>query len=305
MWGRRNALLAGPLLVFAFVVAGSPGNADARARLLDGPAEDAIAADARPDDTRPAETRRAAREAQLQDDAEDIDRELAAERRARADRQRDRERARDADRGRDREGGGSRSASATPMTSTTDATADGNPRATANGSATRVITATAISRPSRCTTPSLPTPSGDGAGDLPPSRERAQRRPSAGRCGRSRPPTSCATPAGRRRTPGRRTRPRAAGAPVGARGSEVPGVMSLRQELSDQIAYRRTNPSFNERVHRHVGDDILSMATLRMNYAADARAPWSSSPSTPTRCKGRPGEVPRGRQPRVGAEARL
>jgi hypothetical protein len=49
-------------------------------------------------------------------------------------------------------------------------------------------------------------------------------------------------------------------------------IMSLRQELSDQIAYKRVNRTYDDRTDRQVMDDILSMATLKMNYAADARA---------------------------------
>jgi hypothetical protein len=49
-------------------------------------------------------------------------------------------------------------------------------------------------------------------------------------------------------------------------------IMSLRQELSDQIVYKRTNRTYDERTDKQVMDDILSMATLKMNYAADARA---------------------------------
>jgi hypothetical protein len=49
-------------------------------------------------------------------------------------------------------------------------------------------------------------------------------------------------------------------------------IMSLRQELSDQIVYKRTNRTYDERTDRQVMDDIMSMATLKMNYAADARA---------------------------------
>jgi len=49
-------------------------------------------------------------------------------------------------------------------------------------------------------------------------------------------------------------------------------IMSLRQEISDQIVYKRTNRTYDERTDRQVMDDIMSMATLKMNYAADARA---------------------------------
>jgi hypothetical protein len=49
-------------------------------------------------------------------------------------------------------------------------------------------------------------------------------------------------------------------------------IMSLRQELSDQIVYKRNSRSYDERSDREVMDDIFSMATLKMNYAADARA---------------------------------
>jgi hypothetical protein len=49
-------------------------------------------------------------------------------------------------------------------------------------------------------------------------------------------------------------------------------IMSLRQELSDQIVYKRNNRTYDERTDRQLMDDILAMATLKMNYAADARA---------------------------------
>ena len=49
-------------------------------------------------------------------------------------------------------------------------------------------------------------------------------------------------------------------------------VMSLRQELSDQITYKRANRSIDDRTDAEIRDDILAMATLKMNYAADARA---------------------------------
>jgi hypothetical protein len=49
-------------------------------------------------------------------------------------------------------------------------------------------------------------------------------------------------------------------------------IMSLRQELSDQILYKRNNRTYDERTDRQVMDDVMSMATLKMNYAANARA---------------------------------
>jgi hypothetical protein len=49
-------------------------------------------------------------------------------------------------------------------------------------------------------------------------------------------------------------------------------IMSLRQELTDQISYARANRSVDERTDAEIRDDILAMATLKMNYAADARA---------------------------------
>jgi len=49
-------------------------------------------------------------------------------------------------------------------------------------------------------------------------------------------------------------------------------IMSLRQELTDQIAYKRNNRTYDERSDRQVMDDIMAMATLKMNYAANARA---------------------------------
>ena len=49
-------------------------------------------------------------------------------------------------------------------------------------------------------------------------------------------------------------------------------TMSLRQELTDQISYKRANRSFDDRTDKQIMDDILAMATLKMNYAADARA---------------------------------
>lgn len=49
-------------------------------------------------------------------------------------------------------------------------------------------------------------------------------------------------------------------------------IMSLRAELSDRINYKRVNRSVDERTDRQVMDDVLAMATLKMNYAADARA---------------------------------
>jgi hypothetical protein len=49
-------------------------------------------------------------------------------------------------------------------------------------------------------------------------------------------------------------------------------IMSLRQELSDQINYKRANRAVDDRTDGQIMDDILAMATLKMNYAADARA---------------------------------
>ena len=49
-------------------------------------------------------------------------------------------------------------------------------------------------------------------------------------------------------------------------------IMSLREELSEQIQYKRANRPVDDRTDRQVMDDILAMATLKMNYAADARA---------------------------------
>jgi hypothetical protein len=48
-------------------------------------------------------------------------------------------------------------------------------------------------------------------------------------------------------------------------------IMSLRQELTDQINYKKANRSYDERTDKQVMDDIIAMATLKMNYAADAR----------------------------------
>ncbi len=48
-------------------------------------------------------------------------------------------------------------------------------------------------------------------------------------------------------------------------------IMSLRQELSDQISYRKVNRAVDERTDQQVMDDVMSLATLKMNYAADAR----------------------------------
>jgi hypothetical protein len=49
-------------------------------------------------------------------------------------------------------------------------------------------------------------------------------------------------------------------------------IMSLRSELSERIAYKRANRSVDDRTDREVMDDVLALATLKMNYAADARA---------------------------------
>jgi hypothetical protein len=48
-------------------------------------------------------------------------------------------------------------------------------------------------------------------------------------------------------------------------------IMSLRDELTDQINYKRANRSYDDRTDKQIMDDILAMATLKMNYAADAR----------------------------------
>ena len=49
-------------------------------------------------------------------------------------------------------------------------------------------------------------------------------------------------------------------------------IMELRQELSDQISYKRANRAVDDRTDKQVMDDVLAMATLKMTYAADARA---------------------------------
>jgi hypothetical protein len=49
-------------------------------------------------------------------------------------------------------------------------------------------------------------------------------------------------------------------------------IMTLRQELTDQINYKRANRPYDDRTDKQVMEDILTMATLKMNYAADARA---------------------------------
>jgi hypothetical protein len=48
-------------------------------------------------------------------------------------------------------------------------------------------------------------------------------------------------------------------------------LMSLRQELSDQIVYKRANRAVVERTDKEFMEDIMSMATLKVNYASDAR----------------------------------
>ena len=40
-------------------------------------------------------------------------------------------------------------------------------------------------------------------------------------------------------------------------------IMSLRQELSDQIVYKRNNRTYDERTDKQVMDDVMAMATLR------------------------------------------
>jgi hypothetical protein len=54
--------------------------------------------------------------------------------------------------------------------------------------------------------------------------------------------------------------------------SKYRALMSLRAELTDQIQYKRANRPIDERSDREVMEDVLSMATLKMSYASDARA---------------------------------
>ena len=49
-------------------------------------------------------------------------------------------------------------------------------------------------------------------------------------------------------------------------------LMSLHQELSDQISFKRANRAVVERTDKEFMEDIMSMATLKVNYASDARA---------------------------------
>lgn len=49
-------------------------------------------------------------------------------------------------------------------------------------------------------------------------------------------------------------------------------IMSLRSELSERISYKRANRSVDDRSDKEVMDDVLALATLKMNYATDARA---------------------------------
>jgi hypothetical protein len=62
-------------------------------------------------------------------------------------------------------------------------------------------------------------------------------------------------------------------------------IMSLRQELSDQIVYKRNSRTYDDRTDKQVMDDILSMATLKMSYAADARAMEQLALETNTEAK--------------------
>jgi hypothetical protein len=49
-------------------------------------------------------------------------------------------------------------------------------------------------------------------------------------------------------------------------------IVSLRQDLSDQIDNKRAGRIIDDRSDRQLMADIVDMATLKMNYAADARA---------------------------------
>lgn len=49
-------------------------------------------------------------------------------------------------------------------------------------------------------------------------------------------------------------------------------VVSLRQELSDQINNKRAGRVVDERTDRQLMSDIVELATLKMTYASDARA---------------------------------
>jgi hypothetical protein len=220
MPARRNALLAGPLLLACFVV-GFPSDSDARAKL----------ADEEDEAPRAAETRRSREMARDREDR-DEDRDDRDDREARRGSSRDQEWFRDP---------GYYGYGNYPSLEVHDAVVANARAATARALFRRAENALNSSVRKAVRT-------FEGSTELTDARKTEKE-------------AYAAYAASRRRA-----------LQTVLEDPKYRAIMSLRQELSEQIAYKKVNRAVDERTDKQIMEDVLSLATLKMNYAADARA---------------------------------
>lgn len=241
MSGRRNALLAGPLLlaIACLWTVAFPADAAARARLLEDEVDDAA-------DTRPSDTRRA-RAADDDDDLDDVG--VRAEVRRGRDRDDDYDDDRREHRRRGSYGDGDEwfrdpgyyGYGNFPSVEVHDAVVSNARAATARAIFRRAENAlnAAVRRAVRTF---------ENSDELREAKEQEKQAYEAYAAARRRALQSV------------------------LEDPKYRAIMSLRADLTDQINYKRANRSYDDRTDRQITDDIIAMATLKMNYAADARA---------------------------------